>query len=306
MSKASVMVVGGINMDLVVHTPRFPASGETVVGSHFFTTPGGKGANQAVAAARMGARTLMVGRVGSDAFGQELVTALETEGIDVSGVVVDESTPSGVALIEVDDAGQNRIIQVWGANATLGEAEVNAAVKALPTVQVVLLQLEAPVEVSLQVARAARQQGCLVILDPAPVGELPQELYALVDILTPNETEATALTGIPVTDVPSAREAALRLLERGTPPVIVKLGAQGAYYAWPDGELIVPPFAVEAVDTVGAGDAFNGALAVALVEGEGMEQALEWAAAAGAVAVARLGAQAAMPRCGEVEQLLGG
>ena len=306
MTQASVLVVGGINMDLVVRTSRFPESGETVVGSHFFTTPGGKGANQAVAVARMGARTLMVGRVGSDAFGRELVIALEAEGIDADGVSTDEEAPSGVALIEVDDAGQNRIIQIWGANAALGEREVEAALEALPTVQAVLLQLEAPVEVSFQVARAARQQGRLVILDPAPAGELPQELYALVDILTPNETEATALTSIPVTDVPSAREAALRLLERGLSSVIVKLGAQGAYYAWPDGELIVPPFVVEAVDTVGAGDAFNGALAVALVEGEGMERALEWAAAAGAVAVARRGAQAAMPRRGEVEQLLGG
>lgn len=306
MAQASVLVVGGINMDLVVRTPRFPAPGETVVGSGFAVTPGGKGANQAVAAARMGARTVMVGRVGSDAFGRELVAGLEAEGIDVSGVSIDEEAPSGVALIEVDDAGQNRIIQVWGANATLGEQEVMAALKALPTVQAVLLQLEAPMEVSLQVARAARQQGCTVILDPAPAGELPGEMYALADILTPNESEAAALTGIPVTDVPSAREAAMRLLERGAPSVVVKLGAQGAYYAWPTGELIVPPFVVEVMDTVGAGDAFNGALGVGLAEGEGIEQALEWAAAAGAVAVARHGAQAAMPRRGQVEQMLGG
>ena len=306
MSQASVLVIGGINMDLVVRTPRFPAPGETVVGNGFAVTPGGKGANQAVAAARMGAKTVMVGRVGSDAFGRELVTGLKAEGIDVSGVSIDEEAPSGVALIEVDDAGQNRIIQVWGANATLGEREVRAALKALPTIQAVLLQLEAPVEVSLQVARAARQQGCTVILDPAPAGELPEEIYALADILTPNESEAAALTGIPVTDVPSAREAALRLLEQGTPSVVVKLGAQGAYCAWPAGELIVPPFVVEAVDTVGAGDAFNGALSVVLAEGEDIEQALEWAAAAGAVAVAQHGAQAAMPRRGQVEQMLGG
>ena len=306
MPQASVLVVGGINMDLVVQTPRFPEPGETVVGSRFTTTPGGKGGNQAVAAARMGARTGMVGRVGGDAFGLELIEALAAEGVDVGAVAIDDTASSGVALIEVAEAGQNRIVQVWGANATLGKREVEAALRALPTAQVVLLQMEVPPEVTSRVAREARRRGCTVVLDPAPAWEVPRELYRLADLLTPNETEATALTDIAVTDMPSAREAALRLLKQGALSVVVKLGAQGAYYAGPAGELIVPPFAVQAVDTVGAGDAFNGALAVALAEGLDMEQALELASAAAAIAVTRPGAQAAMPRRGEVEQLLAG
>ena len=304
MARPIIVVLGGINMDLVTVADRLPAPGETLVGRSFAVYPGGKGANQAVAAAAMGARTTMVGRVGGDAFAQQLRGALAGRGVDVSAVVTDPSTSSGIAVIHIDASGQNRIVQILGANWTCGDAEVNRASQALSNASALMLQLEVPVEVSLRAAREAKARGAMVILDPGPPSQVPDDLFMLCDYITPNETEAEALVGFPVRDVVSTRAAAEELVRRGIGCAIIKMGAKGAFYLTEEEGRHASAFAVEAIDTVGAGDAFNGALAVALCEGKGLAEAVKWANAAGALAVTRVGAQDAMPRRREVESFL--
>ena len=238
-TQASIVVLGGINMDLVTISPRFPEAGETVVGSRFLTYPGGKGANQAVAAARMGVNVAMVGRVGDDVFGPQLVDSMAGSGVDVTGVAVEPGASSGLAVISIDASSQNRIIQILGANDTCGEDEVEQVRRALHGASTLLLQLEVSVDLSLNVAQEAAAQGKRVILDPGPVRPLTpgiyEEFYACCSIITPNETEAQALVGFPVTDVASAARAAGTLVERGVETAIIKLGTQGAYYATPEG-----------------------------------------------------------------------
>jgi len=305
-SRPHIVVLGGINIDLVTVTPRFPAAGETVVGSRFLTYGGGKGANQAVAAVRMGARTSLAGRVGDDLFGPQLLEGLMAAGVDTGAVGVEPGASSGIAVINIDSAAQNRIIQIPGANHTCGPTDAERAIRLLPGAAAVLLQLEVAIDVSLQVMRAAAALGVTVIFDPGPPRPLPDELYRLCSIMTPNETEAQALVGFPVTNVASAERAAQVLLARGAGAVVVKLGARGAYYATAQTAGHVPPFAVTPIDSVAAGDAFNGALAVALAEGIPLPQAVRVAAAAGAIAVTKFGAQDAMPLRSEVEALLRG
>ena len=297
-------MLGGINMDLVTVSPRFPEAGETVVGSRFLTYPGGKGANQAVAAARMGAATLMVGRVGDDVFGPQLTNAMAASGVDVSGVAVEPGISSGLAVINIDGSSQNRIIQILGANDTCGQAESQRVMDAIPGASVLLLQFEVSIELSLAVAQRATALGKTVVLDPGPVRPLPQEFYSCCHLITPNETEAQALVGFPVTDLPSAARAAQLLVELGVHGVIIKLGALGAYFATREVGEHIPPIAVEAVDSVAAGDAFNGALAASLAGGEDIDTALRVATAAGALAVTKFGAQDSMPTKKEVERLL--
>ena len=301
-----VVVLGGINMDLVATVERFPMAGETVVGRAFTTYSGGKGANQAVAAARLGAQVRMVGRVGDDAFGHQLRHGLAIEGIDVAGVGVESGSASGIAVIQIDGSAQNQIVQVWGANQTCGEKEVERVRDAVAGASVLMLQLEAPVQVSLAAARAAQAGGCRVVLDPAPApaGGLPDELYELCDCITPNETEAQALVGFEIADAESAHRAAEELVRRGAKAAVIKMGERGAYYLAAGERGHVPAFPVKAVDTVAAGDAFNAGLAVALAEGRALGEAVRWGAAAGAVAVSRVGAQDAMPRRHEAEVLL--
>ncbi len=307
----TIVVFGSINMDLVVRTPHLPAAGETLTGYTFFTVPGGKGANQAVACSRLGALTRMIGRVGDDAFGGMLRESLCIYGVNVSGVTTHAGRSSGVAIIAVDDAAENQIIIVPGANGTLGPADLAHLDIALTNsndasdpARVLLLQLEVPLEAVLAAARLAHQHGVTVILDPAPACRLPPELYALTDILTPNETEAATLVGFPVNDEDTVAHAAKVLLERGARNVIIKMGSNGAY--WTDGTAgeFSPAFSVEAVDTVGAGDAFNGGLAVALNEGRAIGEALRWGLAAGALSVTRVGAQPSMPDRDSVIQTL--
>ena len=300
----SVVVLGGINMDLVTVSPRFPDVGETVVGTRFLTYPGGKGANQAVAAARMGASTLMVGKVGDDIFGPQLTGALAAGGVDVSGVAVEPGVSSGLAVINIDASSQNRIIQILGANETCGEVEKQRVIQALRKASVLLLQLEVSVDLSLTVAQEAFARGTTVVLDPGPVRPLPKEFYSCCHVITPNETEAQALVGFPVTDQSSAARAARILLERGVPIAVIKLGAQGAYYATKEIAEHIPALPVEAVDSVAAGDAFNGALAASLAEGEELASAMRKAGAAGALAVTKFGAQDSMPAKEDVENLL--
>ncbi len=297
-------MLGGINVNMVAVTARAPAAGETVVGTRFLRYDGGKGANQAVAAARMGADVALVGRVGDDAFGRELLSGLAERGVDVGGVGVAEGVSSGVSLITVETGGQNRIIQVPGANHTCGPAEVAGVRALLPGASMLLLTLELPLEVVAAAAEAAVTVGVPVMLDPGPAKPLPAELYRWCSVITPNETEAATLVGFGVDDDASVVRAARELQRRGAASVVVKLGGRGAYVAIADSGEFVPPFAVAAVDSVAAGDAFNGALAVALAEGLPLHEAVRVASAAGALAVTRHGAQDAMPHRREVEALL--
>ena len=293
----SICVLGSINMDLVVRSPRLPAPGETLTGRTFSTVPGGKGANQAVACARLGASTRMVGRVGGDEFGHSLLHSMQEYGVHTGHVIMDPEVSSGVALITVDDEAQNTIIVVPGANGRIGAPDLTNLGKALreTSASFLLLQLEIPLDTVVAAARLAREQGVGVILDPAPAAALPSELYNLVDILTPNESEAAALAGFAVHEVDSARAAADVLLERGAERVVIKMGALGACAASARESRFYPSLPVTAVDTVAAGDAFNGALAVALGEGLPFEEALIWALAGGACAVTVEGAQPSMP-----------
>jgi ribokinase len=300
----SVVIFGSINMDLVVRTPRLPAPGETLSGHTFFTAPGGKGANQAVACARLGAQARMIGRVGDDVFGAKLRDSLRDYGVDVSGVGV-SAGPSGVAVIAVDDAAENTIVIVAGANGTLGVDDVATLEAALDGATVLLLQLEVPIVAVLAAAQAARRRGVTVLLDPAPARELPAELYAAADIITPNESEAAALVGFAVKDQQDAERAGRVLLDRGARAAVIKMGSQGAY--WTDGARsgYAPAFQVRAVDTVAAGDAFNGGLAVAIDAGLPLDQAIRWGMAAGALSVTKPGAQQSMPTRAELDVLLG-
>ena len=299
----SVVIFGSINMDLVVRTPRLPAPGETLTGHTFFTASGGKGANQAVACARLGAHARMLGRVGGDVFGATLRDSLRDYGVDVSGVGV-SAGPSGVAVIAVDDAAENTIVIVAGANGTVGAGDLALLEEALADATVLLLQLEVPIAAVIAAAQAARRRGVTVLLDPAPARELPAELYAAADIITPNETEAAALVGFAVKGRPDAERAARVLLERGVRAAVIKMGSQGAYWADATRDGFAPAFQVAAVDTVAAGDAFNGGLASALDAGQPLEQAIRWAMAAGALSVTKPGAQQSMPTRQELERML--
>ncbi|MDA0769183.1 MAG: ribokinase [Chloroflexi bacterium] len=299
-----VVVLGSINMDLVATMPRMPVSGETIMGDSFHTTPGGKGANQAVAAAKLGANVRMVGRVGNDAFGPTLLDGLRGHGIDVSGVAIDPSNSTGIAMILLESNGQNRIMAVYGANMGCDNAQLEAATRALEGADVLLLQLEVPLEVSLAAAEYARSQGIRVVWDPAPARELPVEAFVAADILTPNQSEAEILTGIRVVDVDSAEAAARAILAKGTSVAIVKLGEEGLVFATKDQVRHLPAFDVNVVDSVAAGDAFGGGLAVGLGEGKALLDAVRLGMASGALAVTMSGAQEAMPTRQEVQALI--
>jgi len=299
----AIVVFGSINMDLVVRTPRLPTPGETLTGHTFFTAPGGKGANQAVACARLGVPTRMVGRVGDDLFGEQLRASLRSFGVQDDGVLTTPG-PSGVALIAVDDTAENTIVIVPGANGAVSIADIPRLEAVLDGARILLVQLEVPIETVVAAARAAHTRGVTVILDPAPALPLPDELYALADIITPNEHEAATLTGIAVRDDQGAIAAARALIARGARRVAIKLGARGALTADTEGEQFWSSFTVTPVDTVAAGDAFNGGLAVALSEGRSFDEAIRWGLAAGALSVTRHGAQPSMPERNEVLTLL--
>ena len=301
-----IVSLGGINMDLVTFGSRLPADGETVVGDAFVTYAGGKGANQAVAVARMEGRSVMVGRVGDDMFGPQLIELLDGAGVETRLVKTTSGVSSGIAVINVGESGQNRIVQVLGANDTCGQDEHDALVGLLPQTSALLLQFEVSVDLSAQIAKVAASHGVKVILDPGPVRPMPADLYRHVSVITPNETEAEALVGRPINDLNAAASAASELLERGVESAVIKLGALGAWWADSEGCGRVPPFAVDAVDTVAAGDAFNGALAVALSEGRPLSEAARWGCAAGALAVTKVGAQDSMPDRDVVVALLNG
>ena len=303
---ARVAVVGSLNMDLVIRAPHLPSAGETVLGGTFATFAGGKGANQAVGAARLGATVALVGRVGDDAFGRLLRDGLAHERIDASGVRTDAGAATGVALITVDSAGQNTIVVASGANAALTREDVDAARNEIAQSAVVLLQLEVPLDVVHYTAQIAHAAGCAVILDPAPApGEpLPDELYRLLSVIHPNEVEARALTGITITTEADARRAAEALLARGCAAAVIKLGARGAYLAAGTRREAVPAIRVTPVDTTAAGDAFAAGMAVALAEQAPLAAAVQFATAVGALKVTRMGAQPSMPTREQLQEFV--
>jgi ribokinase len=288
-----VLVAGSLNMDLVARCEHLPREGQTVFGRDFFTAPGGKGANQAVAAARLGARVAMAGCVGRDRFGTALVDGLAADAIDTRFVGTSDQ-PTGTALVTIDAAGANTIVVIPGANQACGAAAIDAAFQALSGPGVLLLQHEIPDDANRHALTAARTAGWFTVLNPAPARAVPPDLLPLVDILAPNETEAATLTGCPAGGRDAALRAARALLAAGARAVLVTLGAEGALYLDPSRALHCPSVVVPAVDSTGAGDAFLGALGAALAEDQALEAALGFAAAAAALAVTRLGAQPAM------------
>jgi ribokinase len=293
-------------MDLVARAPRIPQPGETIIGGDFHTAPGGKGANQAVAAARLGAQVSMVGRVGRDAFADSLLNNLTAAGVDHALVIQDPEAATGVALIVVDDAGQNSIVVASGANMQLSLADVDRAEAAIASADALLLQLESPLEAVTRAAEVARAHGVRVILNPAPARSLPAALLSLVDVLIPNESETALLSGLPVGDQTQAEAAATTLRGMGVGTVILTLGERGALLAQAGAAELVPAFAVRPVDTTAAGDAFVGGFAVALAEGKSLAEAVCWGNAAGALATTKLGAQPSLPTRQAVERLLAG
>jgi len=302
---AQISVVGSANTDLFVRVPTLPRPGETVSGGTFFTARGGKGANQAVAAARAGGSVALIACLGDDALGDETLAALTAEGIAVHAVHRVPDTPSGVALILVDERGENSIAVAPGANALLTPAQVVPSVERLSPMDVLVAQLETPLETVLAAARTANRVGARVILNPAPARTLPDELLRLVSVLTPNETEAARLAGTSLDKEHALEDAATALLQRGVGAVAITLGADGVYVATTGRRELISGHRVETRDTTGAGDVFTGALAVALAEEMPLGEAVRFANAAAALSVTRDGAQPAAPRRAEILELLG-
>lgn len=301
-----IVVIGSLNMDLVGCAARIPVVGETITGHTFLSEPGGKGANQAYAAAKLGGRVAMLGRVGGDEFGLQMRANLERVNCDVSGLLIAPGVSSGIALIFVADTGQNSIVIVPGANDRFSAEDIDAGRDLLNGAAWVLLQLENPLSTVLAAARAAAQAGARVILDPAPARSLPDELFALADIITPNETEAAMLADLPPASLnpDQALGIARKLRARGAKTVLVKLGEQGCLLVTPENSQLLPAPAVKAVDTTAAGDAFNAGLAVALSEGLDLPSACRFANAAAALSVTKLGAQASAPTRAELNDFI--
>ncbi|HUQ64929.1 MAG TPA: ribokinase [Flavitalea sp.] len=290
-----ILIIGSSNTDMVINSTHLPAPGETIIGSAFFMNPGGKGANQAVAAARLGGPVTLICKTGNDIFGKQAAENFKNEGINISYMVEDTLNPSGVALITVDDSGENTIVVASGANGTLSRTDISPFVKVISNASILLMQLEIPVDTVQYVAEAAKSKNVKVILNPAPACNLPDGLLKNLSIITPNEKEAEMLTGIQVINIDSAKDAAKALAAKGVKTVIITLGAKGALIY--DGNTFehVKAIEVKAVDTTAAGDIFNGALAVALYEGRSLIEATEFACKAAAVSVTRKGAQSSAP-----------
>jgi len=302
---ARILVVGSINMDMVVRSPHMPAPGETVLGEGFVTTPGGKGANQAVAAARLGSQCHMLGRIGEDAFGRSLLTGLRDEGIDCDNVMTTEDEPTGVAMIVVDARGENSIVVAGGANQLLTPDDVFGRAEAFGDIDVVVLQLELPLPTVRAAIDLARRNNCKVILDPAPMPKCLSPSICEVDVITPNVTEAEMLTGTKTGEEKADMNIALDLIARGAKAAVLKLGSRGSMVVTADGHMArVRAYNVDIVDTTAAGDAFTAALAVCVGEGKPLLEAAKFANAAGALACTRLGAQSAMPTRHEVAMLM--
>lgn len=301
--KNFIFVIGSSNTDMVVKSGRLPAPGETVIGGSFLMNPGGKGANQAVSAARLGGQVIFVAKVGNDMFGKQAIRQFHHEKIDSRFLVTDPNHPSGVALINVDSEGENSIVVAPGSNASLRFSDVQPALDQLSDQDILLLQLEIPLDTVEYAIKQAFEKGCRIILNPAPAQWLSPEILSSLYIITPNETEAELLTGIKVHNEQTAKLAAEKLQGAGVKNVIITLGAKGAYlHNDITSELICAP-PVTALDTTAAGDCFNGALAVALSENADLSQAVVFACKAASISVTRMGAQSSIPLRKEIESL---
>jgi ribokinase len=296
-----ILVIGSTNTDMVIKTAKIPSPGETILGGTFLMNPGGKGANQAVAAARLGGNVTFVTKRGNDLFGNQAVGLLMREDIDTQFVIKDNNLPSGVALITVDARGENTIVVAPGSNGNLRTEDIPDDLLKDKKYDILLLQLEIPLESVLYSAKTASEAGMKVILNPAPATNLPEDLFSHCWLFTPNETEAEILTGIRVHDTITADKAAIVLQEKGVTNVIITLGSAGAFVKSEKFTGMVPGVKVDAVDTTAAGDVFNGALAVSLAEGNTIEEAVKFANKAASISVTRMGAQASAPYRHEVE-----
>ena len=304
MANKSIVVIGSSNMDLVAKAPKIPVVGETLTGTDFFMAAGGKGANQAVAAAKLGAEVIFVAKLGKDIYATKSLENFKDVGIKTQYVKQIDSTPSGIAIIAIDDNGKNIIIVVPGANGELSPADVDDANGDIATAAVVVAQLEVPMETVMQAAKVAKVHQVPFILDPAPARQLSDELLSMVDIIKPNETEAETLTGIQVTDERSAGKAADVLLSKGVKTVIITLGEKGFLLANKEGKELIANYKVKAVDSTAAGDAFTGGMAYGIALGRSVKDAALYANAVAAISVTCLGAQPSMPTRDEVDNFI--
>ena len=295
-----ILVIGSSNTDMVIKTEKLPAPGETILGGKFLMNPGGKGANQAVAAARLGGKVTFITKRGNDLFGNQAVGLLMREGIHTQYIVKDMELPSGVALITVDSTGENSIVVAPGANGNLLQEDIPTAVFETTKYEILLLQLEIPINTVEYSAVAASEKGIKVILNPAPARRLSDNLLMHTWLITPNETEAEIITGVKITDIPSAEKAAEIIMKRGVKNVIITLGETGAYIKSDNFTGLIPGIKVIPVDTTAAGDVFNGAIAVALSEGKALNEAVVFANKAASISVTRMGAQASAPYRNEI------
>jgi len=300
-----IVVVGSSNTDMIIKVPHVPVPGETIIGGKFSIAAGGKGANQAVAAVRAGGDVTFIARVGEDMFGQQAKDGFVKDNINVDHVLTDKDSPSGVALIFVGEDGQNSIAVASGANANLSPSDVETASDAISSADILIMQLETPLETVQKAASIASENGVKVILNPAPARALSDDILRNVSILTPNESEAELLTGIKVASEKDAATAADALMAKGIETVIVTMGSKGAFVATADSKELVSGFSVKAVDATAAGDVFNGTLAVAIAEGKPLKEAVSFANAAAALSVTKLGAQPSAPKREEIDKFSG-
>ena len=294
MAKKKILVIGSSNTDMTAKTHALPRPGETVLGGVFTMGAGGKGANQAVAAQRLGGEVQFICKVGQDLFGDNAVSQYKAEGLDVSGILR-SSLPSGVALIYVDDHAENCIVVASGANGDLSEADIDLSREAIVNCGILLLQLETPIPSVLKAAKMAHEAGATVVLNPAPACPLPEELFRYIDLFIPNETELSTFSGLPVDNAEQAQQAAAAMQEKGVGKIIVTMGSKGALICDGGPATFVPAHKVKAVDTTAAGDTFCGALCVAVSEGKSLKEAVEFACAASALTVQKMGAQNSIP-----------
>jgi ribokinase len=304
MIRHGIVVVGSANMDMVVLTKRFPEPGETVFGGTFGMFPGGKGANQAVCAAKLGGRVYFIGKMGRDVFRDKLLDSMKHDGVRLGRLTTDPHDSTGIALITVDGGGQNEIVVVSGSNMKLLPSDIERERSVFASVKVLLLQLEIPIPTVVKAARLAKERAVTVVLNPAPARKLPASLLKMVDYITPNETELHHLTSMPVSSIRGVERAAQRLLASGIRTVLVTMGAKGCLMVREGATKLFPAHKVKPVDTTAAGDAFNGALAFALASGYSLEEAIALANSVAAFAVTRMGAQSSMPTMNELRTFL--